>query len=143
MVTKLLIGWGLMALSVAIHAVGVASAMRWLRPQSAAVRLWPRTRLFIILAGAIVFLHVIEIAIWGLFYAWVHAMPDRQAAFYFSAVTYTTTGYGDLVLPQEWRLVGAIEALTGILMCGWSTGFFFAVVSRMFKAEEKRLAPGS
>lgn len=54
---------------------------------------------------------------------------------YFSAVTYTTTGYGDLVLPQDWRLVGAIEALTGILMCGLSTGSFFAVVSRLFRAE--------
>ena len=58
-----------------------------------------------------------------------------EAALYFSAVTYTTTGYGDLVLPQAWRLVGAIEALTGILMCGLSTGFFFAVVSRMFRVD--------
>jgi hypothetical protein len=57
-------------------------------------------------------------------------MPDLTAALYFSAVTYTTTGYGDLVLAPEWRLVGAIEALTGILMCGWSTAFFVAVVSR-------------
>ena len=55
-----------------------------------------------------------------------------QSALYFSAVTYTTTGYGDIVLPEDWRLVGAIEALTGILMCGWSTGFFFAIVSRMY-----------
>jgi hypothetical protein len=50
-------------------------------------------------------------------------------------VTYTTTGYGDLVLPPEWRLFGAIEALTGILMCGWSTGFFFAIVSQMYSAQ--------
>jgi hypothetical protein len=56
---------------------------------------------------------------------------------YFSAVTYTTTGYGDLLLPAEWRLVGSVEALTGILMCGWSTGFFFAIVSRMFEMETK------
>ena len=57
--------------------------------------------------------------------------PDLASALYFSAVTYTTTGYGDVVLPEGWRLVGGVEALTGILMCGWSTGFFFAVVSRM------------
>ena len=66
-------------------------------------------------------------------------MPDLQSALYFSAVTYTTTGYGDLVLAQEWRLVGAIEALTGILMCGWSTGFFFAAASRMFGAETSQV----
>jgi hypothetical protein len=61
----------------------------------------------------------------------------HQSAFYFSAVTFTTTGYGDLVLPEEWRLVGGVEALTGIIMCGWSTGFFFAVVSRMYVKTEK------
>jgi len=59
-------------------------------------------------------------------------MPDLQTAFYFSAVTYTTTGYGDLVLPKEWRVVGGIEALTGILMCGLSTGLFFAVFVKVF-----------
>jgi len=75
--------------------------------------------------------HLVEIAIWALFYAWTAAMPDMQTSLYFSAVTYTTTGYGDLVLAPAWRLVGGIEALTGILMCGLSTGFFFAVVSRM------------
>jgi len=64
-------------------------------------------------------------------------MPSLQAAAYFSGVTYTTTGYGDLVLPEAWRLVGAIEALTGILMCGWSTGFFFLIVSRRFTADTR------
>ena len=39
---------------------------------------------------------------------------------------------GDLVLPEEWRLVGGVEALTGILMCGLSTGMFFAVFSDIF-----------
>ena len=60
-------------------------------------------------------------------------MRDLQSALYFSAVTYTTTGYGDLVLPPDWRLVGAVEAVTGILMCGWSTGFFFAIVNRLYE----------
>ena len=40
------------------------------------------------------------------------------------AVTYTTLGYGDLVLPKEWRMIGPVEGLTGILMCGLSTGIF-------------------
>ena len=73
---------------------------------------------------------------WGVFYVWQRAMPDLPTSLYFSAVTYTTTGYGDVVLPSEWRLVGAVEALTGILMCGWSTAFFFVVVSRMFETSQ-------
>jgi len=59
-------------------------------------------------------------------------MPDLASALYFSAVTYTTTGYGDLLLPKEWRLIGGVEALTGILMCGWSTAFFFIVASKLY-----------
>jgi hypothetical protein len=79
--------------------------------------------------------HLVEISVWAAAYSWAGAMPGKQAALYFSAVTYTTTGYGDLVLPADWRLVGGIEALTGILMCGWSTAFFFAVLSKIYSVE--------
>jgi hypothetical protein len=75
--------------------------------------------------------------VWGLFYLWSGGMPDLHSALYFSCVTYTTTGYGDLVLPKAWRVLGSIEALTGVLMCGWSTGFFFAVVSRIYEPRQK------
>jgi len=136
MVSKLLVAWSLMAFCVAVHATGVTSVVRWLRPRSTVTsRYWGVTWLFVRVAGWIIFLHMIEIAAWAIVYAWRDAMPDLQSALYFSAVTYTTTGYGDLVLPQPWRLAGAIEALTGILMCGWSTGFFFAIVSRMFRVD--------
>jgi hypothetical protein len=136
MVFKLLIAWCLMALCVAIHAGGVTSAVRWVRRQpSTAQSLVRWTWLFISLAGWVILLHLCEITAWALIYFLKDAMPDLQSSFYFSAVTYTTTGYGDLVLPQPWRLVGGVEALTGILMCGWSTGFFFAVVGRMYDAD--------
>jgi len=134
MLTKLLIGWFLMALCVAIHAIGVTSAVRWFRRYLITQqRFWTWTWLFILLAGWIILLHLVEITVWGAFYVWQEAMPDLPTGLYFSAVTYTTTGYGDLVLPSEWRLIGGVEALTGILMCGWSTGFFFVVVSRVFE----------
>jgi hypothetical protein len=135
MLAKFLVALGLMAVCVVIHATGVTAAVDRLRRQDiVAPRFWPWTWRFIRLAGWIVLLHLIEITVWGLYYRWTRALPELQSALYFSAVTYTTTGYGDVVLPQEWRLVGAVEALTGILMCGWSTGFFFVVVSRMFTA---------
>jgi hypothetical protein len=138
MLAQLLIAWCLMSSSVVVHAYGVTSALRWLRRREATPdRVVPRIWLFVQLAGWIVLLHIVEISAWAAAYALMGAMPDLQAALYFSAVTYTTTGYGDLVLPERWRLVGAVEALTGILMCGWSTGFFFAVVSRMFVFQER------
>ena len=125
-----------MALCVLAHAVGVTVAARRLSiVQAARFSQW--VWMFIRLAWLIVLLHLVEITLWAFLYLWREAMPDLQSAVYFSAVTYTTTGYGDLVLPMEWRLVGAVEALTGILMCGWSTGFFFAAVSRMVQTESR------
>jgi hypothetical protein len=132
MLTKLFVAWCLMAVCIVIHAGGVTSALRWFRRRPEVGRgFWTWTWLLTCVAGWTVLLHLFEIAVWAAFYVWAGAMADLPSALYFSAVTYTTTGYGDLVLPQEWRLLGGIEALTGILMCGWSTGFFFAVVSRM------------
>jgi hypothetical protein len=133
MTSQLLVAWCPMAVSVLVHAYGIGWALIWLRRRPiTSDRVLPWAWLFILLAGWIVVLHVIEIVVWAYVYKLIGAMPGLQTAVYFSAVTYTTTGYGDLVLPDQWRLVGAVEALTGILMCGWSTGFFFAVVSRMF-----------
>lgn len=130
MIRQLLIAWCLMASNVAIHASGVIGALTWLRRKDAQSLRQSWTWLFVGVAGWVILLHVTEIMAWALVYTWRGAMPDLASAMYFSAVTYTTTGYGDVVLPQSWRLVGAVEALTGILMCGWSTGFFFAVLSR-------------
>ena len=96
----------------------------------------PATWMLVRVAGWAIVLHLLEISLWAGFYVWQRCLPDMDSAFYFSAVTYTTTGYGDIVLPQPWRMVGAVEALTGILMCGWSTAFFFTVVSRR-NAEKK------
>jgi hypothetical protein len=137
MISKLLIAWLLMSLCVLIHAAGLASALRWLRQHSRQLRFWRWTWVFIWIAGWVILLHLLEVPAWALVYSWGGAIGDLQSALYFSAVTYTTTGYGDIVLPQEWRLVGGVEALTGILMCGWSTAFFFAVVSRMHEADAR------
>ncbi len=137
MLTRLLVACGLMAGCVTIHAAGLALAFRRLRRLAVPAGFLSATRLFILVAVWIVLLHTLEIGVWAAAYAWSGAMPDLPSAFYFSAVTYTTTGYGDLVLPPPWRLDGAIEALTGILMCGWSTGFFFAIVNRVYEPDAR------
>ena len=133
MIIKLLISFCLMALCVAIHASGIMLLLRRIdrSPGLTAPGFLMPTWSLIRVAVWIILLHLFEISLWAVLYILGHALPDPQSAFYFSSVTYTTVGYGDLVLPENWRLIGGIEALTGILMCGWSTGFFFTVVTRM------------
>jgi hypothetical protein len=143
MLSNLLIAGCLMALCVVVHAVGLTAAFGWLRRHRAAADgpFWSLVGMLILVASWIILLHLVEILFWALLYVWKDAMPDLASALYFSAVTYTTTGYGDVVLPKGWRLVGGVEALTGILMCGWSTGFFFAVVARMYVAPSQQTGP--
>ena len=143
MIRVLLIAFVLMAACVVLHALGLTLAMRWLERTLAAplVGSWRRLRLLIEVAALTVVVHLVEITVWAVYFAAKGAMPDLDTALYFSAVTYTTTGYGDLVLPVQWRMVGGVEALTGILMCGWSTGFFFAIVNQLFIRDAKATVP--
>ena len=134
MVVRLFAAFSLMALCVTIHAGGVSGAIRTLRQRGErAHAFWPDTWLFIVVAAWMVVLHFLEVSVWAAFYLWQGEMPDLLSSLYFSAVTYTTTGYGDIVLKDDWRILSGVEALTGILMCGWSTGFFMAIVSRMYE----------
>ena len=132
MLVNLSIAAALVATTVIIHAAGLGLVLSHVlqstvRPDT---RFWPITWLLIRIAWLLLVIHVVEIAVWALFFWWEKCLPDLEASFYFSGVTYATIGYGDIVLPEEWRLFGPIEGLTGILMCGLSTAFFFVIVSR-------------
>ncbi len=136
MLWKILIAFILVAVTVSVQAVGLTALLKALvksYPQLP-TRFWPVTWLLIRVTWALIFIHVTEIAVWALFFWWHKCLPDVESSFYFSGVTYATIGYGDLVLPKEWRLFGPVEGLTGILMCGLSTAFFFAVISKMLRA---------
>jgi hypothetical protein len=132
MIAKLLIASCLVAITVAIHAGGLGMALSHAlgstaRPET---RFWPITWLLVRIAWLLLLFHLLEIAVWALFFSWEKCLPNLESSFYFSGVTYATLGYGDLLLPKEWRLFGPLEALTGNLMVGLSIAFFFVVVSK-------------
>lgn len=87
---------------------------------------------------AIIVLHFLEILLWAASFRWM-CFPDWVSAFYFSSVSYTTVGYGDVALPQSWRALGPVESIMGILMCGFSVSFLFAIVIRL--ADDKARLP--
>jgi hypothetical protein len=136
MISTLLIAWCLLAVTVTIHAAGMSVLLWRMRSPFGRrdTRFGPVTWLVIRIAWWLILMHLVEIGVWALFYWWRKCLPDAESSFYFSGVTYTTVGYGDLVLPKEWRLLGPVEGLIGILMCGLSAGFFFAVVSKIYAA---------
>jgi hypothetical protein len=140
MLAKLLACLCLLAITVAIHATGLVAMLRWLRRSPALERagMTSSTWLLVRVVWSLMAIHLLEISVWAAFYWWQECLPDAESAFYFSGVTYASIGYGDLLLPNEWRLFGPVEGLTGILMCGLSTGFFFAILSRMHGARASR-----
>jgi hypothetical protein len=123
---------GLVVLTVTIHAVGFGALLRAVVLTHAldASGFWRITAVLIGVTCWLIMIHLVEISVWGLFYFWQGCLPDTETAMYFSGATYTSVGYGDLVLPKPWRLLIPLETLTGILMCGLSTGLFFAMVLR-------------
>lgn len=139
MIIKILIAWGLVVTTVTIHSAGLAIILKLL------FKFEPVNTNFLKAAWRlnslvwwIIVIHMVEISVWGLFYWWQNCLPDLESSFYFSSVTYTTIGYGDLLLPLQWRMLGAVEGLTGILMCGLSTASFFAAVSHMYNVRFKK-----
>jgi hypothetical protein len=139
MLSRVIVEALLVAATVLVHIAGAALALRTLVPldREPPVRIWPVIWLLVRLTWLMILIHAAEIGVWGFFYLWSGCLPDAESAMYFSGVTYTTVGYGDLVLPKEWRALAPIEGLIGILMCGLSTSIFFATVNRIFVTRSK------
>ena len=83
------------------------------------------------MALSLFLLHMIEITIFALFYLLVGALDIFEDALAFSASAYATLGQSTDTFPSDWALMGAIEALIGFLLIGWSTAFIFRNVSKM------------
>jgi hypothetical protein len=129
----------LAAITICMHAAGISLLLRY----STRARAHPPTTPFAIsrtllrVVWWLLLLHLAEIALWALFYLWRGYLPDAEAAFYFSGVTYTTVGYGDIVLAKPFRLLAPVEGLVGILMCSLSMGYFFVVVNRILQGQQQ------
>ena len=75
----------------------------------------------------------LQILLWAGSYRWL-CLPSWESSFYFSATSYSTVGYGDIVLPKVWRTLGPIESVIGVLMCGISVSALFAIATRLVEA---------
>ena len=137
-------GFILVSICVVVHTVGLVVMADWLvrhpvrvATQSSVMR---SSRLLISIFALITLLHLVETFIWAAFYDLWGLFSDFETSVYFSLGSYTSIGYGDVLLPAKWRLLGGIEGINGVLLCGLSGAFLFTVVIKMFDDRIRRRA---
>ena len=135
-----LIGAGIAVATVLLHAAGTSAWLKHLALRyGVSEKPWGTMMSMRILSTtvlALIALHTIQIAMWAVAYlalVEVGELTTFESALYFSFVTFTTLGYGDITLSEPWRVMSGIQALNGILLVGWTTAFLFAVVQRSWK----------
>lgn len=142
MLMQFFIGALLISATVFIHATLLDRLMIFLEYAAPAIykrfkRLWKIPLLIITVLG--VFLgHIIQIWLWAFLYLLIGAEPDFEQALYFSTTTFTTVGFGDVVLDKQWRLLSSFQAANGFILFGWSTAFIFEIMSKLYKEEKIR-----
>ncbi len=139
MLNDIAVGLGMMILTTMIHAIFMVSGM-----EAAGWRLsrFGRSRGQLMKAALVsgltawMFLAiVIEASVWALLYLFnplITTLPDLETAFYFSMVTFTTLGYGDVVLTGNWRILASIQAANGVIVFGWTTALIFVFIQRVY-----------
>jgi hypothetical protein len=125
----------LMVITTAIHASGMLLVVRVVLAENVQSRLHKKLMHLYSVAGVVLLMFlvsVIEVLVWSTTYLWLGALEGLEEATYFSMVTFTTLGYGEIVLDEQWRLLASFEAANGIIMFGWTTAIVLATVQRVY-----------
>ncbi|MEQ8434997.1 MAG: potassium channel family protein [Oceanicaulis sp.] len=149
LVLPLLLSTLMVALTVIVQIVGLAVLiwiMRWRAPRIASFTyVLQQAGVILIVVLGLFAIHAVQIWLYAAAYIALGEFATFEAALYFSTSTFTTVGYGELVIESRWRILAAIESANGFLLLGWSTVFVVSVLSRLRSAEmdwlEGRLEP--
>ena len=139
--SELVIGTIMICATVVIHAVALDRLITVIEKWKNHIRLafkryWKIPVLVFAVLGTFL-AHVVQIWMWAVFYLKVGALPELEDALYFSTSTFTTVGYGDVVLGEKWRLISSFQAANGFMLFGWSTAFISELMSRLYEGESR------
>jgi len=142
MLRELLIAFAIVAVCSVIHVGVIVVFAQILRLRFVALEtrtsLTQQAFVLVLVFAVVIGVSLIETGIWAAFYYYRDLFSNFETALYFSLGTYSTIGYGDVVLPQRWRLLGGIEGISGVLLCGLSGAFVFAVLNVLFQSRVQK-----
>jgi Ion channel len=131
----LVVGAVLFAGTVFVHALPLSATINFVRREKQLGRVGKGFWSDMAIVGRGIFYaliaHLVEIALWAELFVLLGEFRDFGAAYYHSAVNYTSLGYGDIIMSPSWRLLGPMETATGLLMFGVSTTMIFAIIQRL------------
>jgi len=134
---EILIAGAIVSVCLVVHVAGILLMAEWLLDRREYFERNVTARhfgaLIVALFSGVVLLHMIQTSLWALFYYLKGLFGDIETALYFSMVSFATIGYGDVLLPRRWRLLGVVEGFTGVILVGISTAFIFAVLNAMLQ----------
>jgi Ion channel len=128
---------GLLMLLGSLLSYGIATAFivqlgaRLVRSGYTGVSFWKNVGVMTFTLLVTAAAHLVQIALWAIVLLLVGEISSIDQAFYLSAQNYAALGYGDIALSTQWRLLGPLEAINGLLLFGLSTAVMFAVMSRL------------
>jgi hypothetical protein len=134
MLMPLIVGCSTVFFTMAIQIVAVVFLIHYLfrltsRPHSPTVG-FAKSAYVISVVMLIMFIgHMVQIAIWAALFVYIGEFTDFATAYYHSMVNFASLGYGDIVMSERWRLLGAIEASNGVLMFGLTAGTLLSVMN--------------
>jgi Ion channel len=133
MLPQFLVGAGASICDIAIHSLLMTAVVRASRSTASMNAAHPAlllTAIMIVTVLVLMAAHICEVFVWALAYLIVAAAPEGSNIVYFAFVNYTTLGYGDITPREDWKLLGPLTAMNGVLLFGWSTAVIFQVLSR-------------
>lgn len=130
---NLIIGMIITIVNMSIQCVVVSYLLRLLfffdRKQYIQPTLTGSMPILIISLIALFLGNIVQISLWAILFLYFNEFSSFSPAFYHSTVNFATLGYGDFVMSEQRRLLGALEAANGVLMFGLTTGFLYTVLS--------------
>ncbi len=134
MLANLALGTGLIFITVVVHmaAMIVLGDLSYIFIDRLKIqRRQARMVAMVLVVLGLFFAHTIEVWLWAYAFWVIDAIPQFEAALYFSAVTFSTLGYSDEHISDTWRLLASLEGIDGFLLIGWSTAFLVAASTRI------------
>jgi hypothetical protein len=142
---QIVIGSAASLANLAIHAllIGiVAWTVRNLSMRDTRIPGFLQYTLIIVSVGTLLVVgHFTEVLLWAKTYAWVDGAPPGTDLIYLAFGNYTTLGFGDVRLREQWHILAPMTALNGIMLIGWSTALIIDILRRTGHAATRSLRP--